>query len=122
MLDDVLGHRRWTMIEFDKTTDAASGAYGRPIVVTAKMDKQITGKKGFPYLLSFSTHHALTQQLRMKSDIVLLKQIEVGTFVLVRFALQQVPVGTLRADCGHAGKLRKYRKFRQAVALLRADK
>jgi hypothetical protein len=35
----------------------------------------------------------------------------------MRLALQQVPLGLFGTDCGHAGKPRKDRKFRQAVAL-----
>jgi hypothetical protein len=63
------------MIEFDETTDAPSGTYGRPVVITAKMDKQIPGKKGLAHPLIFAANQAFTQQLGVKYDIVLLKQV-----------------------------------------------
>jgi hypothetical protein len=98
MLDDALGHRRRTMIEFDNSTDAAGRTYGRPIVVTAEADKQIPGEQRFQPADTFSAYHAFTHQLRVKYHIVLLKQVEVGALILPGFALQKVPirpVGTL---------------------------
>ncbi|KJZ36892.1 hypothetical protein VC33_13850 [Pseudomonas fluorescens] len=105
MLDDVLGHRRRTMIEFDNTTDAAGRTDGRPIVATAEMDKQIPREERFQHPMAFPADHAFTHQLRVEDHIVLLKQVEMGTFVLTWFALQEVPIRPFGAMCWHAGKL-----------------
>jgi hypothetical protein len=107
------------MIEFDNTTDPTSGSYGRPVVVTAKMDEQITWEQRFPNPVFFAANHPLTHKLRVEHDVVLLNQVEVGSFILMRLALQKVPIAPLGAGCWHAGKLREYRKFKQAVALLK---
>jgi hypothetical protein len=79
------------------------------------MDEHIPWEQRFPHPVCFAANYALAHELRVEHDIVLLEQVDVGTFILVRLALQKVPTATVGVDCGHAGKLRKFRKFKQAV-------
>lgn len=87
MFDDVLGHCCGTMVEFDETTDPSSGAQGCPVVVATELDEQVPGEEGFLHSLSFPANDALTDELRVKDHVVLLKQIEVGTLILTWLAL-----------------------------------
>src|SRR5690606_17876600 len=92
-IDERLRNFQRIAAEADQAIHAAGGTQGGPVAVRVQLHEEVAGEQGLDHSLSSATYKALTAQQWPIAVISLPNEVLLGTLVLTRFAVYEVPGG-----------------------------